>query len=87
MLPLYIGASSLQLFSLPFLFLINNTEKGEFSFRLPYASITWIRLMGMISARHVKAPRILKSADKDKGLFVLIQNKYQKKFNYKTLNI
>jgi hypothetical protein len=73
MLPLHIGASSLQLFSLPFLFLINNTEKGEFSFRLPYASITWIRLMGMISARYIKAPRILKSVGKGKELLLIMQ--------------
>ena len=51
---------------------------GEISFRLPYASITWIRLMGMISARYIKAPRILKSAGKGKELLLIMQNICQK---------
>jgi len=52
---------------LPFLFLINNTEKGEFSsvsLRQHYLD----QVMGMISARYIKAPRILKSEDKYKWL-------------------
>ena len=55
-LPPIASRLSLHFASLQFKLLKINKEKGQLFFSLPYAGTTRIRSMGMISARHIRAP-------------------------------